>query len=173
MGGCTCGVLVMNGRFIGKVRKQWTKKITNFDQYPNLVWWKWCTLKDHHGGFEVGKSLEKICRRDSGGKATAEKEGIVARLCLLGSRVKYDIPELCPRAKPLDFWHLVELSCMLVIPALKILAYVTPCEFDDKIAKFLTPLLDAAYFIVIIWGSFLVFGKFLEFWLLEVFKSFC
>ena len=74
--------------------------------------------------------------------------------------VKYDTPELCPGAKPLDFWHLVELSCMLVSSALKILAYVTPCEFDDKIAKFLTPLLDAADFIVIIWGSFLVFGKF-------------
>ena len=52
---------------------------------------------------------------------------------------------------------------MLVSSALKILAYVTLCEFDNKIAEFLTPLLDAAYFIVIIWGSFLVFGKFLEF----------
>ena len=74
--------------------------------------------------------------------------------------VKYDTPELCPGSKPLDFWHLVELSCMLVSSALKFLAYVTLCEFDDKIAEFLTPLLDAAYFIVIIWGSFLVFGKF-------------
>ena len=84
--------------------------------------------------------------------------GVSVAMLIIG--VKYDTPELCPGSKPLDFWHLVELSCMLVSSALKILAYVTPCEFDDKIAEFLTPLLDAAYFIVIIWGSFLVFGKF-------------
>ena len=84
--------------------------------------------------------------------------GVSVAMLIIG--VKYDTPELCPGSKPLDFWHLVELSCMLVSSALKILAYVTLCEFDDKIAEFLTPLLDAAYFIVIIWGSFLVFGKF-------------
>ncbi len=47
----------------------------------------------------------------------------------------------------------------LAANALKILAYLTPCKFDDKIQAVVTPLLDVAYFIIVIWGSVRVFGK--------------
>jgi len=51
-------------------------------------------------------------------------------------------------------------SVLLVSNALKILSYLTKCECDDKIADFVTPLLDFAYFIVVIWGSVIVFGAY-------------
>ena len=50
-------------------------------------------------------------------------------------------------------------SVLIVSNALKLLSALTKCECDDKIADFLTPLLDAAYFIVCIYGSVIVFGK--------------
>ena len=50
-------------------------------------------------------------------------------------------------------------SVLLVSNALKLVSYLTKCECDDKIADFITPCLDFAYFIVVIWGSVLVFGK--------------
>ena len=83
--------------------------------------------------------------------------GVSVAMLIIG--VKYDTPEDCKGGEATRFLT-VGGAVLLVSSALKILAYVTPSEFDDKIAKFLTPLLDAAYFIVIIWGSFLVFGKF-------------
>jgi len=49
-------------------------------------------------------------------------------------------------------------SVLLVSNALKIVSSLTKCECDDKIADFITPCLDFAYFIVVIWGSVLVFG---------------
>ena len=81
--------------------------------------------------------------------------GVSVAMLIIG--VKYT-GEDCPGGEATRFLT-VGGAVLLVSSALKILAYVTPCEFDDKIAEFLTPLLDAAYFIVIIWGSFLVFGK--------------
>lgn len=51
-------------------------------------------------------------------------------------------------------------SVLIVSNALKILSYLTKCECDDKIADFITPLLDFAYFIVVIWGSVKVFGAY-------------
>jgi len=53
-------------------------------------------------------------------------------------------------------------SVLIVSNALKLLSALTKCECDDKIADFLTPLLDAAYFIVCIYGSVIVFGAYSE-----------
>ena len=33
------------------------------------------------------------------------------------------------------------------------------CKEDDKVADVITPILDLAYFIIIIWGSVKVFSK--------------
>lgn len=51
-------------------------------------------------------------------------------------------------------------SVLLVSNALKLISLLTKCECDDKIADFITPLLDFAYFIVVIWGSVKVFGSY-------------
>jgi len=48
-------------------------------------------------------------------------------------------------------------SVLLVSNALKFLSFLTKCECDDKIADCITPLLDFAYFIVVIYGSVIVF----------------
>ena len=50
-------------------------------------------------------------------------------------------------------------AVLVINAALKIISYFTPCEFDDKVSDIISPLLDFAYFIVIIWGSVKVFGK--------------
>ena len=57
------------------------------------------------------------------------------------------------------FFFKVGGSVLLVSNALKLVSYLTKCECDDKIADFITPMLDFAYFIVVIWGSVLVFSK--------------
>merc|ERR1711997_1117586 len=49
-------------------------------------------------------------------------------------------------------------SVLLVSNALKLVSFLTKCECDDKIADAITPMLDFAYFIVVIWGSVIVFG---------------
>ena len=59
-----------------------------------------------------------------------------------------------------SFFFKVAGSVLLVSNALKIVSSLTKCECDDKIADFITPCLDFAYFIVVIWGSVLVFGKY-------------
>ena len=88
--------------------------------------------------------------------------GISVAMLILG--VKHNNDEDCPAGDNAATRFLtVGGAVLLVSSALKILAYVTPCECDDKIAEVLGPLLDMAYFIVIIWGSVLVFGKFLNF----------
>ena len=58
-----------------------------------------------------------------------------------------------------SFFFKVGGSVLLVSNALKLVSYLTKCECDDKIADFITPMLDFAYFIVVIWGSVIVFGK--------------
>ena len=88
--------------------------------------------------------------------------GISVAMLILG--VKHNNDEDCPAGDNAATRFLtVGGAVLLVSSALKILAYVTPCECDDKIAEVLGPLLDMAYFVVIIWGSVLVFGKFLNF----------
>lgn len=51
-------------------------------------------------------------------------------------------------------------SIMIIAGALKIIAVKTPWKFDDKIADCCVPLLDLILFIVNIWGSVIVFGKY-------------
>jgi hypothetical protein len=48
---------------------------------------------------------------------------------------------------------------VLATTALKLIAYLTPCEWDDKIVAIISPLADFANFCVLIWGSVVVFGK--------------
>merc|ERR1711974_169746 len=58
-------------------------------------------------------------------------------------------------------------AVQLVGSAAKLLAFLTPCKCDDKLADAIGPLVDFAYFIVIIWGSVKVFGAYSE-WTYEV-----
>lgn len=48
---------------------------------------------------------------------------------------------------------------VLATTAFKLIAYFTPCETDDKIAVILEPVADLANFVVLIWGSVVIFGK--------------
>ena len=48
---------------------------------------------------------------------------------------------------------------LLTTNFIKLVAYSTPCKEDDKVADVITPILDLAYFIIIIWGSVKVFSK--------------
>ena len=49
---------------------------------------------------------------------------------------------------------------VLVTSALNIFAFLTPCKCDDKIMEIITPLIPLVHFVVVIWGSIVVFGKF-------------
>jgi len=44
--------------------------------------------------------------------------------------------------------------------ALKLIAFWTPCECDDKIMDIVSPIADFVHFCVIIWGSIVVFGQY-------------
>jgi hypothetical protein len=66
--------------------------------------------------------------------------------------------EECDGDKNATYFLKVGGSVLLVSNALKLVSYLTKCECDDKIADFITPMLDFAYFIVVIWGSVLVFS---------------
>ena len=50
-------------------------------------------------------------------------------------------------------------AVLCVNSAMKVVSFMTPCKCDDKITAIMSPLLDIAYFIVVIWGSVHVFGK--------------
>jgi len=63
----------------------------------------------------------------------------------------------CNGDKDATYFLKVGGSVLLVSNGLKLVSYLTKCECDDKIADFITPMLDFAYFIVVIWGSVLVF----------------
>merc|ERR1739838_564749 len=66
----------------------------------------------------------------------------------------------CDDDKNATYFLKVGGSVLLVSNALKLVSYLTKCECDDKIADFITPMLDFAYFIVVIWGSVIVFGAY-------------
>ena len=42
---------------------------------------------------------------------------------------------------------------------LKLVAILTPCEWDDKVMNILSPIADFVHFCIIMWGSVVVFGK--------------
>ena len=48
---------------------------------------------------------------------------------------------------------------ILATTALKLIAYLTPCEYDDQIMVIMSPVADFANLCVIIWGSIVIFGK--------------
>ena len=48
---------------------------------------------------------------------------------------------------------------VLATSALNIVAYLTPCDWDDRFADVLTPLAYFAHFVVMIWGTITIFGK--------------
>jgi len=49
---------------------------------------------------------------------------------------------------------------LLATNLIKLVAYATPCKQDDKVADVITPILDLAYFIIVIWGSVKVFSAY-------------
>jgi len=49
-------------------------------------------------------------------------------------------------------------TIMLVSNLLSIVAIMTPCECDDKLAKALTPLIGLVQFCIFLWGTIIVFG---------------
>ena len=48
---------------------------------------------------------------------------------------------------------------VLATSALNVVAYLTPCNWDDRLADILTPLAYFAHFVVMIWGTITIFGK--------------
>merc|ERR1712223_33419 len=51
---------------------------------------------------------------------------------------------------------------VLATSALNVVAYLTPCEWDDRLADVLTPLSYFAHFVIMIWGSVAIFGVYSE-----------
>merc|ERR1712150_198068 len=51
---------------------------------------------------------------------------------------------------------------VLATSALNVVAYLTPCEWDDRLADVVTPLSYFAHFVVMIWGSVAIFGVYSE-----------
>lgn len=50
-------------------------------------------------------------------------------------------------------------SYLIISQVIKLAIYLIPMEMMDKLANSLAPALDFGYFIIIIWGSVIVFGK--------------
>ena len=48
---------------------------------------------------------------------------------------------------------------VLATSAMNVVAYLTPCNWDDRLADILTPLAYFAHFVVMIWGTITIFGK--------------
>ena len=48
---------------------------------------------------------------------------------------------------------------VLATTVFKLIAYFTPCETDDKLVIILEPVADLANFVVLLWGSIVIFGK--------------
>ncbi len=71
--------------------------------------------------------------------------------------LQYRDDKYCRNDAPL--FLLIGGGITLGMTALKLVAWLTPCECDDKLANFLSPLANLANFCVLIWGSVVVFGK--------------
>ena len=50
---------------------------------------------------------------------------------------------------------------VLATSALNVVAYLTPCDWDDRLVDVLTPLAYFAHFVIMIWGSITIFGTYL------------
>ena len=74
---------------------------------------------------------------------------------------QYNDEIYCKNEAPL--FLLVGGGITVGMTALKLIAFLTPCEFDDKVANFLTPIANLANFCVLIWGTVVVFGEILGF----------
>ena len=48
---------------------------------------------------------------------------------------------------------------VLATSTMNVVAYLTPCDWDDRLADILTPLAYFAHFVVMIWGTITIFGK--------------
>ena len=72
--------------------------------------------------------------------------------------VQYNNEEDC-RNGDAPKYLLIGGSIILAMSAMKIIAFLTPWKWDDKIVDILTPLADLTSFVVTIWGSVVVFGK--------------
>ena len=75
---------------------------------------------------------------------------------------QYNDEKDCKNQAPL--FLLIGGGITVGMTTLKLIAFLTPCEFDDKVANFLSPLANLANFCVLIWGSVVVFGKNLLWW---------
>ena len=58
-----------------------------------------------------------------------------------------------------EMFLLVGGGIVLATSAMNVVAYLTPCDWDDRLADILTPLAYFAHFVVMIWGTITIFGK--------------
>ena len=83
----------------------------------------------------------------------------IAAIAMLAVGIYHHTEERCKTGEATLFL-IIGGTFLLVGSGLKVLAYLTPCKCDDKLADVTGPLCDLVYFIVVIWGSVQVFGKF-------------
>ena len=76
--------------------------------------------------------------------------------------VQYNDLEDC-RSGDAPKYLLLGGGIVLATTAMKLIAYLTPWKWDDKIVDILTPIADFAGLVVTIWGSVVVFGNYF-FW---------
>ena len=72
--------------------------------------------------------------------------------------VQYNDLEDC-RSGEAPKYLLLGGGIVLATTAMKLIAYLTPWKWDDKIVDILTPIADFAGLVVTIWGSVVVFGN--------------
>jgi len=82
----------------------------------------------------------------------------IVGIAMVAVGASYD--DVCDNDKNATYFLKVGGSILLVSNGLKLLSVLTKCECDDKIADFVGPILDFAYFIACIWGSVIVFGDY-------------
>ena len=72
---------------------------------------------------------------------------------------RYNEEQYCKEGKA-PLFLMVGGGVVLTTSCLKILALCTPCDCDDLIVQYIVvPLASIADFVVLIWGSVVVFGK--------------
>jgi len=79
-------------------------------------------------------------------------------IAMLAVGIQYNDEEEC-KGKATTFLILGGgIVCATTV--LKLIAILTPCEYDDKIMDILSPIADFTHFCIIIWGSVVVFGQY-------------
>ena len=118
------------------------------------------------------KKIENMDRLKTDDPAVREKQqkalvlpnllSLAISIAMVVIGAQYYDDRFCRNDAPL--YLLVGGGITVGMTGLKIFAWLTPCEFDDKLANFLTPLSSFANLCVLIWGSVVVFGMLLGIW---------